>query len=133
MYIPYKIIKNREIISQKTYDYHQSLAKYLSKTQKKQKPDTINYNSQFHNKTLPSYTKEKIFKWLFSLDLKNRIKVCSIYNTWLTKIIFQMLTYVEYENNVQFRPTNLLEIFYTETHLMRFNHSQKMNYKKIVI
>ena len=126
MYIPYKIIKNREIISQKTYDYHQSLAKYLSKTQKKQKPDTINYNSQFHNKTLPSYTKEKIFKWLFSLDLKNRIKVCSIYNTWLTKIIFQMLTYVEYENNVQFRPTNLLEIFYTETHPYAFQ-SQSEN------
>lgn len=97
MNIPYSILKNRSIISKNTYDYHQALAKIL---QQKSKP----IDNSLKQKMNYLYTKEKIFDWLFSLDLKTRLKICSLNNNWLSKILFQMITYVSYDSVVEFRP-----------------------------
>ena len=102
MNIPLTIILNRKIVSSETYKYQQSLAKRLS--QKRRLLENTNSKRISSN-----YTFEKISKWLISLNVENRIKICSIFNNWLTKIIFQMITYEKYDSVVEFSPTEKYE------------------------
>ena len=105
MNIPYCVLKEQKGISSKAFEYHQSLAKRLFNSCKKQK-------SSDANKLKKEYFKQKIYKWLFGLDFKIRLKICSIYNDWFTKIMFQLLTYLEYESIIKFSPRILHENFY---------------------
>ena len=118
MNIPQNIILNRKIISSDVYKYHQSLAKRLNQNKK--------YQEYLHSKKISSYyKKEKILKWFTNLNTQNRIKVCLIYNNWLTKIIFQMSTYVDYDCVVEFYPTEVYEEFLKnkKTDLTKINES----------
>ena len=101
MNIPYCILKDQRAISAKAYEYHQILGKKLYSSSKK-----IKINSKASAIT-NNYSKKKIFKWLFSL-----LKICSIYNDWFTSILFQLLTYDEYDNNLIFSPRRTYENFY---------------------
>jgi len=108
MNIPYCVLKEQKGISSKCYYYHQNLAKTLYKLIRQQmKTYVIPYN-----RTLCSYSKQKIYKWLFNLDFNKRLKVCSIYNNWFSKILFQLLTYNSYEESIKFFPTKLHENYY---------------------
>ncbi len=107
MNIPFCILKDEKSISRDCFEYHQSLAKRLYNSSKKIK--SLNSSSQ---SPMINYSKRKIFTWLFSLDLKVRIKICSIHNDWFSKIIFQLLTYIAYDNSVRFLPRKSYEVFY---------------------
>ena len=102
MNIPLSIILNRKIVSSDVYKYQQSLAKKL--TQKKRVSENIN-----SKKISSNYSIEKISKWLINLKYENRLKICTIFNNWLTKIIFQMITYGKYDCMVEFSPTEKYE------------------------
>ena len=108
MNIPYCVLKEQKGISSKCYNYHQNLARTLYKGIKQQiKPYTFSYN-----KTICNYSKQKIYKWLFNLDFNTRLKVCSLYNNWFSKILFQLLTYYNFEESIKFFPTKIHENFY---------------------
>ena len=128
MNIPYCVLKEQRAISSKSYDYHQSLAKRLYNSSKKIKSSDI---SSQYNPT--NYSRKKIFKWLFTLDFKTRIKICSIYNDWFTKILFQLLTYTDYDNTIKFTPKNFHENFYKKLEPKfddeEFDYKNNINWK----
>ena len=122
MNIPYCVLKEQRSISSKSFEYHQSLAKRLYNSSKKTK--SLNISSQC-NPT--NYSKKKIYKWLFTLDFKTRVKICSIYNDWFTKILFQLLTYTDYDNKIKFIPSIFHENFYKK--LDSHFHESEFDYK----
>lgn len=102
MNIPLIILQERKIFPLPEFEYHQSLAKRLYQKRKyleKRKSTKISSN----------YFKSKIIKWFSNLNTQNRIKICSIYNIWLTNIIFQMITYAKFDGMVEFCPTQNFE------------------------
>ena len=105
MNIPLNILQNRKIISLEEYEYHQSLAKRLLEKRKC-------LENKKSKKISSNYTKAKILKWFSNLNKENRIKVCSIYNNWLTKIIFQMITYSKFDSMVEFFPKKIFEEYW---------------------
>ena len=105
MNIPLNIIQNRKIISLEEYEYHQSLAKRLLEKRKC-------LENKKSKKISSNYTKSKILKWFSNLNTENRIKICSIYNNWLTKIIFQMMTYAKFDSMVEFSPKKIFQDFW---------------------
>ena len=108
MNIPYCVLKEQKGISSKCVNYHQNLARTLYKGIKQQiKPYNISYN-----KTIYNYSKQKIYKWLFNLDFNTRLKVCSLYNNWFSKILFQLLTYYNFEESIKFFPTKIHENYF---------------------
>ena len=107
MNIPYCVLKEQKGISSKCFNFHQNLAKNMYHLLKKQKFYSISYN-----RTLCNYSKHKIYKWLFNLDLSKRLKVCSIYNNWFSKIVFQLLAYNDYDDSIKFYPTKIHENYY---------------------
>jgi hypothetical protein len=123
MNIPYCVLKEQKGISSKCYNYHQTLAKTLYKSIKHQmKQCTIS-----SNRTICSYSKQKIYKWLFNLELNKRLKVCSLYNNWFSKILFQLLTYYNYEESIKFFPTRIHENYYALFN--SFFNDETCNYK----
>ena len=132
MNIPLNILQDKKILSLEEYKYHQSLAKLLFQKRK--------YIENIKSKKITSnYTQTKILKWFSNLNIQNRIKVCSIYNSWLINIIFQMIVYARFDSVVEFYPTQNYEEFsknikfrgfeeeYAETYIKnRFN--EKTNF-----
>ena len=100
MNIPQNIIHDRKIISNNVYNYHQSLSNRLNENGK-----------HLEKKNMLNYNKDKIIKWFCGLNSETRFKICSIYNNWLTKIIFQMATYVKYDPVIEFTPMDAYEEF----------------------
>jgi hypothetical protein len=94
------IIHNRKIISSNVYNYHQSLSNRLNEN-----------NKHLEKKNMINYNKDKIIKWFCGLNFESRLKICSIYNNWLTKIIFQLATYVKYDPVIEFTPLDTFEEF----------------------
>ena len=104
MNIPLNILQDKKIFSLEEYKYHQSLAKLLFQKRK--------YIENIKSKKITSnYTQAKILKWFSNLNIRNRIKVCSIYNSWLINIIFQMIVYSRFDSVVEFYPTQYYEEF----------------------
>ena len=103
MNIPFSILKERKL-DQKCFEYHQTLAKRyynykLNKSSNQKKPN--------------KYSKKKIYNWFFgNLDIKQKLKVCSIYNDWFIKILEQLLTYNDYDNKIKFKPREIYTNFY---------------------
>ena len=100
MNIPQNIIHDRKIISSNVYNYHQSLSNRLTEN-----------NKHLEKKNMINYNKDKIIKWFCGLNFETRLKICSIYNNWLTKIIFQMATYVKYDPVIEFTPLDTFDEF----------------------
>ena len=122
MNIPYCILKEQECISPKSFEYHQFLAKRLYKSSK-----SIKSSNKSPQKGINNYSKKKIYSWLFNLDFNIRMKICCIYNDWFSKILFQLLTYNEYDISIKFRPTKYYENFYKK--LNSFFDEDSFNYK----
>jgi hypothetical protein len=111
MNIPYRLLKDEKSPYREYFNYHQSLAKRLYNSSKKIKSFDPSAQNPMNN-----YLKKKIYKWLFSLDMQIRVKICTIYNEWFTKILFQLLTYNEYDCKIRFSPKEFYEDFYKSIH-----------------
>ena len=96
MNIPKIILNERKVISSEVYHYYQSLAQQLIKNQR---------NSNINIKK--NYSKEKILNWFSNLDLKQKFKICSIYNNWFSNIIYQMMEYYHFDSVIEFCPTDI--------------------------
>ena len=66
-----------------------------------------------------------VFKWLSELNLEERVKLCAIQDKWLTSILIQMYLLFEKNNNIEFEPTDEMEIF--------FSNSNSLNSSKLSI
>ena len=119
MNIPYSILKEN-IIKKIYYDYHQNLAKRYYNMNKNNKSN----NTKKTNK----YSKKKIYNWFFNLDIKNKLKICSIYNDWFIKILDQLLIYNYYDNHIRFKPTKIYENFYNNNYSDNFVGSNNSDY-----
>ena len=104
MNIPFSILERKKFINKSCYDYHQTLAKKYYNSSKKNK-------SQIQNKS-EKYNKKKIYNWFFTLDIKDKLKICSIYNNWFNKIMDQLLTFNYFDNSIRFTPKEIYENFY---------------------
>ena len=100
MNIPKIILSDRKIISPDVYNYYQSLAKRLIS---KKRNTGVNIIS--------NYSKEKIQNWFSYLDMKQKFKICSIYNNWFSNIIFQMMEYSHFVSVIEFYPTDVYQEF----------------------
>ena len=104
MNIPFSVLKERKL-DQKCFDYHQTLAKRYYNSNK--------LNKSSNQKKPNKYSKKKIYNWFFrNLDIKQKLKVCSIYNDWFIKILEQLFTYNEYDNKIKFKPKEIFTNFY---------------------
>ena len=104
MNIPLSILKEKKL-EQNCYDYHQSLAKRYYNSYNK-------LNKSSNPKKPNKYSKKKIYNWFFNLDIKQKLKVCSVYNDWFIKILEQLLTYNYYDNKIKFKPKEIYTNFY---------------------
>lgn len=106
MNIPSQVIKNSQYFSTQSCNFYQNLAKKLDKTLNKKKELHLSPQSKknYSSHSLP-YIKKDIFKWFFSLDIAQKIKICSFHNKWLTQILFQMFTLNVGDPRVRFFPT----------------------------
>ena len=100
MNIPRIILNDRKIISSEVYHYYQSLAQRLISKKKKSDVNIIS-----------NYSQEKIKSWFSNLELKQKFKICSIYNKWFSNIIFQMKEYKYFEPVIEFYPTEIYQGF----------------------
>ena len=104
MNIPFSILKEKKL-DLKCFEYHQTLAKRYY--------NSIKLNKSSNQKKPNKYSKKKIYNWFFvNLDIKQKLKVCSIYNDWFIKILEQLLTYNDYDNKIKFKPKEIYTNFY---------------------
>ena len=110
MNIPKVILNDRKIISSEVYHYYQSLAQQLIKNQR---------NSNINVKK--NYSKEKILNWFSNLNIKQKFKICSIYNNWFSNIIYQMLEYSRFDSVIEFCPTDVY-LEFKKNNLYEYNY-----------
>ena len=110
MNIPKVILNDRKIISSEVYHYYQSLAQQLIKNQR---------NSNINIKK--NYSKEKILNWFSNLNIKQKFKICSIYNNWFSNIIYQMLEYSRFDSVIEFCPTDIY-LEFKKNNLYEYNY-----------
>ena len=101
MNIPPQILKNTQYFSPQCSNFYQNLVKKLDKLFNKNKGQ-----SQQSKRIVHSYNKKDIFKWFFSLNISQKITVCSFQNKWLSQILFQMFTLCSGEPRVKYMITS---------------------------
>ena len=100
MNIPKIILNNRKILSPDVINYYQSIAQRLI-LKRKNSEDII----------IANYSKDKILNWFRNIDIKDKFKICSIYNNWFSNIIFQLKEYSKLVSVIEFCPTDLYSDF----------------------
>ena len=107
MNLPPKILNSPQMINQKYLSFHQKYAKALHKNfQRKKNPKPTSQFSLDELTILPSEEiKKEIYDWFFNLDTATKLKVCSIHNKYLVKILDQLILLYLYDENATFIPT----------------------------
>lgn len=107
MNLPPKILNSPQMINQKYLSFHQKYAKALHKNfQRKRNPKPSSQISLDTLTILPSEEiKKEIYDWFFNLDTATKLKVCSIHNKYLVKILNQLILLYFYDENATFIPT----------------------------
>ena len=119
MSIPICILNsnNSEIISNKTIQFHQNLAKNLKKkiNMQKKKNSSQKENDFKSIITLPTVENSKIiFQWFSNLSLKERVIICSIHNKWLATLINQLIIAYNYNKECTFSPIGDFKDFFDD-------------------
>lgn len=102
MNIPLKVIKIPQLVHSSSLANHQLFAKQAMKLSTKSKSTPNNIKQ----------SKDDIFQWFFSLNTFQRLKVISIQNNWLVKMLYQMLFIYKFEKRIEFQPTEDNDEFY---------------------
>ena len=117
MSIPICVLSsNSGIISNKSIQYYQNIAKYIDKKRNTLKKNTKQKQYDFESLvTLPSVENSRIiFEWFSNLSLNDKVTICSIHNKWLAKIINQLIIVYEYENSTSLYPVGDFRKFFTD-------------------
>ena len=115
MSIPICVLSsNSGIISNKSIQYYQNIAKYIDKKRNTLKKNTKLKQYDFESLvTLPSVENSKIiFEWFSNLSLKEKVLICSIHNKWLATILNQLIILYEYENSTTLYPVGEFKYFF---------------------
>ena len=119
MNIPIKVIKANSNPPSQFLSNHQNLAKKYSQIYKKKFANLQTNQNNSTNKSeikkegpeaenekkilhIPNCSQDDVIKWFFSLDIKLRLKICSIENKWLVTIIYQMCKHTLYDERIKF-------------------------------
>ena len=112
--LPYSILVKGEsnIIPQDVIQEHQSFCKLFirAKTQYEKKKNNSKINPKEKNKD----NQTKIWNWFEKLSYEQKLKICSIKNKWLVKIIIQLFIIYKLENKHTFEPINSMLFCFSE-------------------
>ena len=123
--IPYTVLKkpDQEIISLSTITDHQSLCKNILKIyqlHERKKEENSNTNKlnkdiiESDNNTIfneDGKLQMKIFTWFENLTIEEKIKICTINNKWLVKLIIQLYLLYQEDNEIKFTPLPEMKYF----------------------
>lgn len=109
--IPYSLLKKGDsnILSESVIQEHQNFCKLFLKAQTtyerkhEENNNIIDLNSSDKNKD--NQKQLKIWSWFENLSLERKIKICTIKNKWLLKIIIQLYFIYVIDNKSTFNPT----------------------------
>ena len=125
MSIPICVLSsNSGIISNKSIQYYQNIAKYIDKKRNTLKKNSTQKQYDFESLvTLPSVENSKIiFEWFSNLSLNEKISICSIHNKWLATLINQLIIVYEYENSTTLIPLGEFKKFFYEKEIPSSNY-----------
>ena len=125
MSIPICVLSsNNGIISNKSIQYYQNIAKYIDKKRNTLKKNSTQKQYDFESLvTLPSVENSKIiFEWFSNLSLNEKISICSIHNKWLATLINQLIIVYEYENSTTLIPLGEFKKFFYEKEIPSSNY-----------
>lgn len=112
MNIPLKVIKSPQMLHSSSLANHQLFGKQMMKLSTKAKSNSSSLKQ----------SKEGIFKWFFSLNTYERLKVISIQNNWLVRILYEMLFIYKFEKRIEFNPTEDYDEFHRTINTFAFNN-----------
>ena len=133
--IPYSLLTKVDlnVLPQSFIQEHQNFCKLFLKAKssyerKKEDNKNLKYSASFildknkDSKDFPSSL--KIWNWLENLPFEQKIKICTIKNKWLVKIIIQLYFIYKIDNKSTFCPIHDMNILFT-------NQSNYQNYPNI--
>ena len=117
--IPYSLLSkvDSSILPISHIQEHQNFCKLFSKAQStyerknEDNNNIIESNSPDNNKV--NQNQLKIWSWFENLSLEQKIKICTIKNRWLVKIIIQLYFIYVIDNRSTFNPTNDMDILFS--------------------
>ena len=114
--IPYSLLtkNDSDILSQSVIQEHQNFCKLFYKAQssyeRKMEEDKKSFSPE---KSPVQQSQLKIWNWFENLSLEQKIKICTIKNKWLVKIIIQLYFIYVIDNKNTFYPTKDMNILFT--------------------
>ena len=117
--IPYSLLTKSEsnILSQSLIQEHQNFCKLFNKVQtsyerkNEDNKNILDSNSPDKNKTKENQL--KVWNWFKNLTLEEKIKICTIKNKWLLKIIVQLYFIYSIDNKSTISPINDMDILFS--------------------
>ena len=122
--------ENHNILSRSDIQNHQNFCKLFSKVQSsfeaklEESKSKKNHTITKKEKDLPS----KVWSWFENLPFDDKIKICTIKNKWVLKIIIQLFFIHFLDNKTTFEPTYDMKILFTSYQnypLLYFNTNNK--------
>ena len=111
MSIPSIVLTSKTAIPNETVSLHQKFAlDLLTAASSKKKQNSLKEQTF----SLPKNLRDAIYQWFFNLDTKTKVKVASIKNIWLVKILAQLWRIVYYDQWTQFVPSVYMLEFFPE-------------------
>jgi hypothetical protein len=102
------------ILPQSIIQEHQKFCKLFSKAQTTyERKNEENNNIMDYNYPDKNKNQLKIWNWFENLNLEQKIKICTIKNKWLVKIIIQLYFIYVIDNQSAFNPTNVMDILFS--------------------
>ena len=130
------INENNNILSQSEIQNHQNFCKLLSKV-KLSYQSKLEESKSKNTKIIPKKEKDlpsKVWSWFDNLPFDDKLKICTIKNKWVLKIIIQ-LSFIHFlDNKTTFEPTYDMKILFTSYQnypLFYFNTNNKDKRKYI--
>ena len=117
--IPYSLLSKGDsnILPISIIQEHQNFCKLFSKAQttyERKNDDNNNIiESNSPDKNKVNQNQLKIWSWFENLSLEQKIKICTIKNKWLVKIIIQLYFIYVIDNKSTFNPTNDMDILFS--------------------
>ena len=113
--IPYSLLSksNSSVLPQSTISEHQNFCKLFSKAQTlyERKKDENNKSKEILSSD--ENNQSKIWNWFENLSLEKKIKICTIKNKWIVKIIIQLYFIYAIDNRSTFDPTSEMNLLFT--------------------
>ena len=118
--LPYSLLTKAEssVLPQSIIQEHQNFCKLFLKykssyDKKKEENKNLDSAPTSSEKSKEDQNQLKIWNWFENLPFELKIKICTIKNTWLVKIIIQLFFIYEIDNKSTFSPTKDMALVFS--------------------